>query len=198
MVYMWTSLIIVLLLALLILIVVGIYNTLVRQRNDIKNAFAQIDVQLTRRHDLIPNLVEVAKRYMAHEQDTLTQVTQARNQAVSALKSTDGSSLPDMGKLAAAETALGKSVGALYATFENYPELKADQQMRELQEEIASTENRIAFARQHYNDNVTEYNNSTQSFPSNIVAGLFNFHSHEWLEIENIATKREAIKVDFS
>ena len=166
---MWASLIVVLLLILLVLIAVGIYNTLVRERNDIKNAFAQIDVQLTRRHDLIPNLVEVAKRYMAHEQDTLTQVTQARNQAVSALKNSAGSGLPDIGKLSAAEGALGKSLGALYATFESYPELKADQQMRELQEEISSTENRITFARQHFNDNVTQYNNTTQSFPSNII-----------------------------
>ncbi|MBV7434445.1 LemA family protein [Cardiobacteriaceae bacterium TAE3-ERU3] len=196
---MWAFLIVLLLIILLILVAVGIYNTLIRERNDIKNAFAQIDIQLTRRHDLIPNLVEVAKRYMAHEQDTLTQVTQARNQAVSALKNTAGSGgLPDIGKLSAAEGALGKSLGTLYATFESYPELKADQQMRELQEEISSTENRIAFARQHYNDNVKQYNNSTQSFPSNVIAGLFGFKSHEWLEIENMKNKREAIKIDFS
>lgn len=195
---MWGFLIVALLLIALVLIVIGLYNALVRQRNDVKNAFAQIDVQLTRRHDLIPNLVEVAKRYMAHEQDTLTQVTQARNQAVSALKNTGESGIPNISKLAAAEGALGKSIGALYATFESYPDLKADQQMRDLQEEISSTENRIAFARQHYNDNVTQYNNTTQSFPSNVVAGIFGFRSHEWLEIENIANKREAVKVDFS
>lgn len=195
---MWATLIVLLLLIVLVLIVVSIYNTLVRERNDIKNAFVQIDIQLTRRHDLIPNLVEVAKRYMTHEQDTLAQVTQARNQAVSALEDTAGSKLPNIGKLSAAEGALGKSLGALYATFESYPDLKADQQMRELQEEISSTENRIAFARQHYNDNVTQYNTTTQSFPSNIVAAIFDFTHHEWLEIANIETKREAIKVDFS
>lgn len=195
---MWISLVISVLMIASILIIVGIYNTLVRQRNDIQNAFAQIDVQLSRRHDLIPNLVAVAKRYMAHEQETLTQVTEARNHASDALKRTKSSGLGDMTKLAAAESVLGQHLGALYATVEHYPELKADEQMLALQEEIASTENRIAFARQHYNDNVTEYNNTTQAFPSNLVAGLFGFHPHQWLEIEHIANKREAVKVDFS
>lgn len=178
------------------LFVVGLYNTLVRRRNDVDNAFAQIDVQLTRRYELIPNLVEVAKKYLQHEQETLTGVTAARNAAAQALRQAEKH--PEaLAQLAKAEQALGAQLGGLYATFEAYPELKADQQMRDLQEEIASTENRVAFARQHFNDSVTEYNNTAQQFPNNIIAALFGFKMRSWLELDDIADKRQPVKVDF-
>ena len=189
-------------LALVILAIVAsiaIYNRLVNYRNDAKNAFAQIDVQLTRRYDLIPNLVEVARKYLQHEQETLTAVIAARNHAANALKNTEGSGgSTGVGALAAAEHALGARLGGLYATFENYPDLKADNQLAALREEIASTENRIAFSRQHYNDSVTEYNSAIEQFPANIIAGMFGFRVAELLEIEDIAAKRQPVPVKFS
>ena len=175
---------------------VGIYNSLVNKRNEYKNAFAQIDVQLTRRYDLIPNLVEVARKYLQHEQETLTSVIAARNHAANALKNTGGGTA-GIGELAAAEQALGARLGGLYATFENYPELKADNQLAALREEIASTENRIAFARQYYNDSVTDYNNAVQQFPANIIAGIFAFRANSLLEIDDIDTKRAPVQVKF-
>ena len=188
-------------LALVILAIVAsiaIYNRLVNYRNDAKNAFAQIDVQLTRRYDLIPNLVEVARKYLQHEQETLTAVIAARNHAANALKNTEGSGgSTGVGALAAAEHALGARLGGLYATFENYPDLKADNQLAALREEIASTENRIAFSRQHYNDSVTEYNSAIEQFPANIIAGMFGFRAAELLEIEDIADKRQPVQVKF-
>ena len=188
-------------LALVILAIVAsiaIYNRLVNYRNDAKNAFAQIDVQLTRRYDLIPNLVEVARKYLQHEQETLTAVIAARNHAANALKNTEGSGgSTGVGALAAAEHALGARLGGLYATFENYPDLKADNQLAALREEIASTENRIAFSRQHYNDSVTEYNSAIEQFPANIIAGMFGFRVAELLEIEDIADKRQPVQVKF-
>ena len=188
-------------LALVILAIVAsvaIYNRLVNYRNDAKNAFAQIDVQLTRRYDLIPNLVEVARKYLQHEQETLTAVIAARNHAANALKNTEGSGgSTGVGALAAAEHALGARLGGLYATFENYPDLKADNQLAALREEIASTENRIAFSRQHYNDSVTEYNSAIEQFPANIIAGMFGFRAAELLEIEDIAAKRQPVQVKF-
>lgn len=188
-------------LALVILAIVAsvaIYNRLVNYRNDAKNAFAQIDVQLTRRYDLIPNLVEVARKYLQHEQETLTAVIAARNHAANALKNTEGSGgSTGVGALAAAEHALGARLGGLYATFENYPDLKADNQLAALREEIASTENRIAFSRQHYNDSVTEYNSAIEQFPANIIAGIFGFRVAELLEIEDIADKRQPVQVKF-
>jgi membrane protein lemA len=188
-------------LALVILAIVAsiaIYNRLVNYRNDAKNAFAQIDVQLTRRYDLIPNLVEVARKYLQHEQETLTAVIAARNHAANALKNTEGSGgSTGVGALAAAEHALGARLGGLYATFENYPDLKADNQLAALREEIASTENRIAFSRQHYNDSVTEYNSAIEQFPANIIAGMFGFRVAELLEIEDIAEKRQPVQVKF-
>ena len=188
-------------LALVILAIVAsiaIYNRLVNYRNDAKNAFAQIDVQLTRRYDLIPNLVEVARKYLQHEQETLTAVIAARNHAANALKNTEGSGgSTGVGALAAAEHALGARLGGLYATFENYPDLKADNQLAALREEIASTENRIAFSRQHYNDSVTEYNSAIEQFPANIIAGIFGFRVAELLEIEDIAEKRQPVQVKF-
>ena len=188
-------------LALVILAIVAsvaIYNRLVNYRNDAKNVFAQIDVQLTRRYDLIPNLVEVARKYLQHEQETLTAVIAARNHAANALKNTEGSGgSTGVGALAAAEHALGARLGGLYATFENYPDLKADNQLAALREEIASTENRIAFSRQHYNDSVTEYNSAIEQFPANIIAGMFGFRVAELLEIEDIAEKRQPVQVKF-
>lgn len=188
-------------LALVILAIVAsvaIYNRLVNYRNDAKNAFAQIDIQLTRRYDLIPNLVEVARKYLQHEQETLTSVIAARNHAANALKNTEGSGgSTGVGALAAAEHALGARLGGLYATFENYPDLKADNQLAALREEIASTENRIAFSRQHYNDSVTEYNSAIEQFPANIIAGMFGFRVAELLEIEDIADKRQPVQVKF-
>ncbi|MFC0035645.1 LemA family protein [Cardiobacterium valvarum] len=176
---------------------VGIYNSLVNKRNEYKNAFAQIDVQLTRRYDLIPNLVEVARKYLQHEQETLTSVIAARNHAANALKNTSGGTA-GIGELAAAEQALGARLGGLYATFENYPDLKADNQLAALREEIASTENRIAFARQYYNDSVTDYNNAVQQFPANIIAGIFAFRANSLLEIDDIDTKRAPVQVKFN
>lgn len=175
-----------------------LYNRLVKKRNRYKNAFAQIDVQLTRRHDLIPNLVEVAKRYMSHERDTLEAVIQARNGAQRQLKETAGDPTdPDaMRKLSDAETGLSGALGRLFALSENYPDLKANQNMMQLSEELTSTENKVAFARQAFNDAVMNYNILRESFPANIVAGMFSFRPAELLEIED-PSKREAVQVDF-
>ena len=191
-----TGWIILALVIIAIAVSVGIYNSLVNKRNEYKNAFAQIDVQLTRRYDLIPKLVEVARKYLQHEQETLTSVIAARNHAANALKNTGGGTA-GIGELAAAEQALGARLGGLYATFENYPELKADNQLAALREEIASTENRIAFARQYYNDSVTDYNNAVQQFPANIIAGIFAFRANSLLEIDDIDTKRAPVQVKF-
>ena len=192
-----TGWIILALVIIAIAVSVGIYNSLVNKRNEYKNAFAQIDVQLTRRYDLIPNLVEIARKYLQHEQETLTSVIAARNHAANALKNTGGGTA-GIGELAAAEQALGARLGGLYATFENYPELKADNQLAALREEIASTENRIAFARQYYNDSVTDYNNAVQQFPANIIAGIFAFRANSLLEIDDIDTKRAPVQVKFN
>ena len=191
-----TGWIILALVIIAIAVSVGIYNSLVNKRNEYKNAFAQIDVQLTRRYDLIPNLVEVARKYLQHEQETLTSVIAARNHAANALKNTGGGTA-GIGELAAAEQALGARLGGLYAIFENYPDLKADNQLAALREEIASTENRIAFARQYYNDSVTDYNNAVQQFPANIIAGIFAFRANSLLEIDDIDTKRAPVQVKF-
>jgi LemA protein len=177
---------------------VGIYNGLITARNAFKNAFAQIDVQLTRRHDLIPNLVEVAKGYMAHERETLEAVTRARAAAVSGLsaaKANPGDPAA-MAQLASAEQSLGGALGRLMVVSEQYPDLKANQNMMQLSEELTSTENRVAFARQAFNDSVMAYNNRREVFPSNILAGMFNFAAAALLEITEPA-KREAPKVSF-
>jgi LemA protein len=177
---------------------VGIYNGLVTARNAFKNAFAQIVVQLTRRHDLIPNLVEVAKGYMAHERETLEAVVKARAAAVSGLgaaKANPGDPAA-MQNLAAAEQSLGGALGRRMVVAEQYPDLKANQNMMQLSEELTSTENRVAFARQAYNDSVMAYNNRREVFPSNVVAGMFNFVAAALLEITEPA-KRDAPKVSF-
>ncbi|WP_376693727.1 LemA family protein [Wenzhouxiangella sp. EGI_FJ10409] len=189
---------------LLILIVaaaffaITIYNRLVAARNRYKNAFAQIDVQLNRRHDLIPNLVEVAKKYMTHERETLEGVIQARNGAHQQLKAAaaDPSDPDAMRKLSQAEQGLSGALGRLFALSENYPDLKANQNMMQLSEELTSTENKVAFARQAFNDMVMHYNTLRESFPANIIAGMFTFKPAELLEIDD-PEKREAVQVDF-
>jgi len=191
----WTILII---LAAVILFAITIYNRLVAGRNRFKNAFAQIDVQLTRRHDLIPNLVETAKGYMKHERETLEAVINARNTAVSGLKAAaaDPSDPEAMKNLAAAEQGLSGALGRLFALSEAYPDLKANENMMQLSEELTTTENKVAFARQAYNDSVMTYNTLRESFPNNFFAGWFNFQAAELLEIED-EVKREVPKVSF-
>ena len=173
------------------LFLVGIYNTLVGLRNRFKNAFAQVDVQLKRRHDLIPNLVETAKGYMAHESGTLTAVIEARAKATQAnVKFAGNPSDPAaMRDLAQAEAGLSGALGKLMVVSENYPQLKADATMRTLMEELASTENRIAFSRQAFNDAVLEYNTSREVFPNVFVANSFGFLPGEFFKIENEAEK---------
>ena len=197
---MWAGLIFLAVLAVLGFWAVGIYNNLIRGRRGFENAFAQIDVQLTRRYDLIPNLVEIAKGYMAHERDTLEAVITARNQAVSGLKSAQANpgDAAAMQQLAGADNALTQTLGRLFALSEAYPDLKANQNMMQLSEELTTTENKVAFARQAYNDQVMVYNNKREVFPSNIVAGIFSFQAAALLEItEAEAHKREAPKVTF-
>ncbi len=179
--------------------VVSIYNGLVRARNQFKNAFAQIDVQLKRRYDLIPNLVETVKGYMKHEEGTLTGVIEARNAAASAMKAlagdpTNASALQSLGK---AEGLLGNALGALNVAFEAYPDLKADTQVQNLMEELTSTENKVGFSRQAFNDSVTSYNNSREVFPASMVAGMFGFAEAALLEIEFGEGERDAPKVSF-
>ncbi len=181
-----------------VLFAISIYNRLVAGRNRFKNAFAQIDVQLTRRHDLIPNLVETAKGYMKHERETLEAVITARNIAVSGLKeaAADPSDPEAMKKLAQAEQGLSGALGRLFALSEAYPDLKANENMMQLSEELTTTENKVAFSRQAYNDSVMDYNTLRESFPNNLFAGWFNFRAAELLEIEDEA-KREVPKVSF-
>ncbi|MGA8277816.1 MAG: LemA family protein [Rhodanobacteraceae bacterium] len=178
---------------------VSLYNGLVTARNAYKNAFAQIDVQLTRRYDLIPNLVETAKGYLKHERETLEAVVQARNSAVSGLsaaKANPGDPAA-MQQLAGADNMLTQTLGRLFALSEAYPDLKASQNMMQLSEELTSTENKVAFARQAYNDAVMSYNNRREVFPNSMVANMFAFQAAQSLEIES-AEKREAPKVSFT
>lgn len=178
--------------------VISLYNRLVAGRNRYKNAFAQIDVQLNRRHDLIPNLVEVARKYMSHERETLEAVIHARNGAHQQLRNAaaDPTDPAAMRKLSEAEQGLSGALGRLFALSESYPDLKANQNMMQLSEELSSTENKVAFARQAFNDAVMNYNILRESFPANILAGTFGFQPAELLEIDDPA-KREAVKVDF-
>ena len=182
----------------LVLLAISIYNRLVAGRNRYKNAFSQIDVQLTRRHDLIPNLVETAKGYMAHERETLEAVINARNSAVAGLKAAarDPSNAEAMKRLSEAEQGLSSALGRLFALSEAYPDLKANQNMMQLSEELTTTENKVAFSRQAYNDSVMEYNTLRESFPNNLFAGWFSFNAAELLEIESEA-KREVPRVSF-
>jgi LemA protein len=166
---------------------VSIYNSLVRLRNQVKNAWSQIDVQLKRRHDLIPNLIETVKGYMKHERETLENITNARSKAMGA------GTVPEKAK---AESELAGAISKFYVVVENYPDLKANQNFLALQEELTSTENKISFARQNYNDQVLFYNNKIEMFPSNVVAGMFNFKQESFFELEDKA-ERAVPKVSF-
>lgn len=174
------------------------YNKLVALRNRFRNAFAQIDVQLQRRHDLIPNLVETAKAYLRHEQETLQKVMQARQQAVDATRTAagdpgDAQAIRSLGK---AEGLLNRALGQFYAVAENYPDLKANQTLSQLMEELSSTENKVGFARQAYNDAVMAYHTLREQFPSNLIAGFFGFKATELFEVETPEAK-QAVKVSF-
>jgi LemA protein len=183
-----TFIIILAAIVVLTLFVIGIYNALVRLRNQVDNAWSQIDVQLKRRHDLIPNLVETAKGYMKHERQTFEEITKARAQAMGAKGVADA---------AKAEGALGEALSKFMLVVENYPDLKANQNFLALQEELTGTENKISFSRQSYNDQVLFFNNKIQMFPSNIVAGMFSFTKRDFFEVES-AAEREVPKVSFS
>lgn len=171
-------------------ILMSIYNGLVSRRNEAKNSWSQIDVQLKRRYDLIPNLVETAKGYMKHEAETLESVVKARQQAV------DLQNAGNIGELMKADGALTQSLGRLFAVAESYPDLKANQNMLQVQEELTSTENRIGFSRQAYNDAVMKMNNGVEQFPANIIAGMFNFKQGEFFEVES-EEERKVVKVSF-
>ena len=181
-----------------LLYVIAAYNRLVTLRNLFKNAFAQIDVQLKRRYDLIPNLVETAKAYMKHERETLEAVIAARNQAAGAVNqaSSDPGNAQAMALLSGAESALTGALGRLFALAEAYPDLKANQTMMQLSEELTSTENRVAFARQAFNDAVMTYNTAREVFPTVLIAGAFQFNAASLLEIET--SERDAPRVAFS
>lgn len=185
-------------LLVLVFVVVGIYNTLITSRNRYRNAFSQIDVQLKRRNDLIPNLVETAKGYLKHERETLEAVVQARNLNATAVQ--QAAQAPGerqaMASLNSAESQLSGALGRLFAVFESYPDLKANQNMLALQEELTSTENKIAFARQAYNDSVTSYNNARETFPNVILASMFNFQEANLFVVEE-PKERDVPKVAF-
>ncbi len=183
-----TLIVIAAVLVVVALAVIGIYNALVRLRNQVDNAWSQIDVQLKRRHDLIPNLVETAKGYMEHERGTFEAITEARSKAMGAGNVADASK---------AEGMLGEALSKFMLVVENYPDLKANQNFLALQEELTSTENKISFARQSFNDQVLFFNNKIQMFPSNIIAGSFGFVKRDFFEIE-VAAEREVPKVSFS
>jgi LemA protein len=193
------SLIILGIVALIALWSVGIFNQLVRLKNQVKNAWSQIDVQLQRRYDLIPNLIETVKGYMSYEKGTLEAVVQARSQAVSAREQIDKAGGPteaSLKNLIAAESTLKSSLGNIFALSENYPELKASDTMKTLQEELSSTENKIAFARQAYNDQAMFYNTYQQEFPAVILAGIFGHHPADLYNVED-EQARKAVKVQF-
>ena len=182
------SLIIILaIIVILILWMFGMYNGLVRMRNQVRNAWSQIDVQLKRRHDLIPNLVETARGYMKHERETLEAITKARNLAVQA------NGVAEQGK---AEGQLNEAISRFLVVVENYPDLKASQNFLALQEELTTTENKVSFSRQFYNDQVQKFNTKIESVPTNVIANMFNFKQAEFFEIE-VAAEREAPQVKF-
>jgi LemA protein len=193
-----TTLVVLGIVALIVLWAVTVYNNLVGLRNRVRNAFAQIDVQLTRRHDLIPNLVEAVKGYMQHERNTLEAVITARNTAVAGLQKaaanpTDRDSIAGLGT---AEAALTGALGRLFALAESYPDLKASANMQQFQEELATTENRVAFARQAFNDSVMSYNTARENFPNTLIAGRFGFAAAEFLDIGDDA-QRAAPRISF-
>lgn len=196
---MWLAIAVIVSVVVTALVVVSIYNGLVTKRNRYKNGFAQIDVQLKRRYDLIPNLVETAKGYMKHERETLEAVIKARNAAYSAADAAakNPGDPNAMHKLASAEGALTAGLSKIIVMSEAYPELKANTTMRELSEELTSTENKVAFARQAYNDSVTEYENARQVFPAMIVAPMMGFGEAALLEVIETESERAAPKVSF-
>ncbi|MDD3803816.1 MAG: LemA family protein [bacterium] len=165
--------------------VVGVYNSLVKEKNRVKNAWSQIDVQLKRRYDLIPNLVEVVRDYMSYEQETLTKVIEARNFAMGA---------KGVKQQAEAENMLSGTLKSLFAVMENYPQLKANENVMKLQEELTSTENKISYSRQFYNDSVMQFNTMVETFPNNIIAGIFNFKQFDFFAIPE--TEKQNVKVD--
>ena len=193
------GLIVLAVLILLGVMAVGIYNRLVRLRNRFKNAFAQIDVQLKRRYDLIPNLVETAKGYLTHERETLEAVVAARGAAMAGLRAAaaDPANATAVKELVGAENVLSGALGRLLAVSEAHPELKANQNMMQLTEELTSTENRVSFARQSYNDSVMTYNTACETFPNSLIAGRFGFTNAELFEL-TVTAEREAPKVSFS
>jgi LemA protein len=184
---------------LLAMVAIGIYNGLVTRRNRFRNGFSQIDVQLRRRYDLIPNLIETAKGYMSHERETLEAVIAARNQAVAAASRATGApgDAQAMQQLQSAESSLGGTLSRLMVVSESYPELKANANMMQLSEELTSTENRIAFARQAFNDGVTDYNNAREKFPASVIASLFQFQAGALLE-ETQPEVRSTPRVSFN
>ncbi|MBN9377986.1 MAG: hypothetical protein BGO14_00685 [Chlamydiales bacterium 38-26] len=185
--------------AVIALWAVGIFNRLVELRNQVKNAWSQIDVQLQRRYDLIPNLVETVKGYMGYEKSTLQAVIEARNQASAMREQIQKSGVPDeeaMKKLMGAETTLKAGLGNIFALAENYPQLKANETMQRLQEELSTTENKVAFARQAYNDQVLAYNTAQQKFPAVLVAGMLGHSPAQLYEVETPEAKK-AVKVSF-
>ncbi len=196
---MWPTIIILVIIAVLIISLIKIYNRLVSLRNRFKNAFAQIDVQLKRRYDLIPNLVETAKGYIKHERETLEAVINARNQAAEAgQQAAQNPGDPEsMQKLMGAEAGLTGTLGRLFALVENYPDLKANQNMMQLSEELTSTENKVAFARQAFNDAVMKYNTEREKFPAVLVANSLGFQPAEFFEIKE-PEQREAVQVSFT
>ena len=191
-----TIVVIVAILVIPVILVIGLYNGLVQLRNRYKNAFAQIDVQLKRRYDLIPNLVETVKSFMQHERETLEAVIQALNVATSAREQASPADGGSMQNLASADSGLGGALGRLFALSESYPELRSNQNMLQLQEELTSTESKVAFARQAYNDAVMHFNNKLEMFPSNIIAGFFNFAPATTFEVSDDA-ERESVVVKF-
>lgn len=182
---MWVLVAVVAVVVVVVLAVIGMYNSLVRARHNYQNAYAQIDVQLTRRHDLIPNLVEAAKAYMRHEQNTLAAVVDARAAAMRAQQQAAPANPQAMAALAGAENALTGSLGRFFMVSENYPDLKASDSMHQLAEELTSAENRVAFARQAYNDAVMVYRNKQDTFPSNLISNMFSFGQAAYLELDD-------------
>lgn len=195
----WVVITILVIIVLIVLFLIGIYNRLVGLRNQVKNAWSQIDVQLQRRYDLIPNLVETVKGYMSYERGTLEAVIQARNQAAAAREAVEKSGGPTEGslkQLVGAEATLQRSLGSIFALAENYPQLRANETMQNLQEELSSTENKVAFARQAYNDQVMVYNTTQQEFPAVMVASMFGHHPVDLFEVDNTEAKK-SVKVSF-
>lgn len=193
---MWIIILLMVVAVLIAFWLMGMYNGLVKSRNRYKNAFSQIDVQLKRRHDLIPNLVETARSYMKHESETLENVIKARNAAEGARKEVSPEDSVSMGTLVAAEASLGNSIGSFIGLSESYPDLKSNQNMMQLSEELTTTENKVGFSRQAYNDAVTMYNDRCETFPSSIFAGMFNFNQAVLFEVAD-DSERESVKVSF-